>query len=80
VSAQTGYHLKLTGPGLSLDKEVPEELANRITLLVLSGGKSDHQPTGERVVRGPRLLQRQLEANPSASICSQVRRQKSHSR
>ena len=46
MSAQTGYQIKLTGPGLSLDKELSEELANRITLLVLSGGKSDQQPTG----------------------------------
>jgi len=46
VSAQAAYQLKLTGPGLSLDKEVSEELANRITLLVLSGGKSDQQPSG----------------------------------
>jgi hypothetical protein len=38
VSAQTDYQLKLTGPGLSLDKAVPEELANQIVRFVLSGG------------------------------------------
>lgn len=48
VSAQTGYQLKLTGPGLSLEKEVSEEIANRITLLVLSGGKPEQQfPAGK---------------------------------
>lgn len=46
MSAQTGYQIKLTGPGLSLDKEIPEDLANRITLIVLSGGKSDQQAHG----------------------------------
>lgn len=46
MSAQIGYQIKLTGPGLALDKELSEELANRITVLVLSGGKSDQQPTG----------------------------------
>jgi hypothetical protein len=44
VSAQAGYQLKLTGAGLSLEKEVSEEIANRITLLVLSGGKTEQQP------------------------------------
>jgi len=43
VAAQTGYQLKLTGPGLSLEKEVAEEIANQITLLVLSGGKPQTQ-------------------------------------
>lgn len=41
------YHVKLDGPGLSLEKEVSEELANRITLLVLSDGKSElRSPSG----------------------------------
>jgi hypothetical protein len=47
VSAQTGYQLKLTGPGLSLEKDVSEEIANRITLLVLSGGKIEQSPAGK---------------------------------
>jgi hypothetical protein len=37
----TAFQLKLTGPGLTLDREIPEDLANRITMLVFSGGKSD---------------------------------------
>jgi hypothetical protein len=47
VAAQTGYQLKLTGPGLSLDKDVSEELANRITLLVLSGKSEQQLPPGK---------------------------------
>jgi len=35
------FQVKLTGPGLTLDREITEELANRISMLVLSGGKSD---------------------------------------
>jgi hypothetical protein len=52
LSTQTGYQIKLTGPGLSVDKEVSEELANRITLLVLSGGKSDQQSAGGKAGAG----------------------------
>lgn len=48
VAAPTGYQLKLTGPGLSLEKEVAEEIANQITLLVLSGGKPEQQSTTGR--------------------------------
>ena len=48
MSAQTEYQLKLTGPGLSLEKEVSEEIANQITLLVLAGGKPEQQfPAGK---------------------------------
>ena len=48
MSVQTGYQFKLTGPGLSLEKEVSEEIANRITLIVLSDGKPDQQfPTAK---------------------------------
>jgi hypothetical protein len=48
VSAQSEYKLKLTGPGLTLDKDVSEELANRITLLVLGDGKSELQSLPNR--------------------------------
>lgn len=36
-----GYQVKLTGPGLSVDKELSEQLAHRIAMLVLSGGRTE---------------------------------------
>lgn len=39
MSPQSGYQIKLVGPGLSVDKDLSEDLANRIAMLVLSGGK-----------------------------------------
>jgi hypothetical protein len=37
----SGFQLKLTGPGLTLDKEITEDLANHITMLVVTGGKAE---------------------------------------
>src|SRR5262249_17996407 len=48
VPTQTKYQIKLTGHGLSLEREIPEDLASRITMIVLSGGKSDQPPADSR--------------------------------
>jgi hypothetical protein len=39
--ADTDCNIKLTGTGLSLDRKISQDLANRIVMLVLSGGKQD---------------------------------------
>jgi hypothetical protein len=39
--ADTDCNIKLTGAGLSLDRKISEDLANRIVMLILSGGKHD---------------------------------------
>jgi hypothetical protein len=52
ISTSSGYHIKLTGHGFSLDREIPEDLASRITMIVLSGGKSDQPPADSRGGRG----------------------------
>lgn len=83
MSAQTGYQIKLTGPGLSLDKEIPEDLANRITLIVLSGGKSDQQPAsseggagagtaGSAAAIGGRSVREYLLASKATQIPQQM--------
>jgi len=48
LSTQTGYQIKLTGRGFSLDREISEDLANRIAMIVLSGGQSEQPPAGGR--------------------------------
>jgi hypothetical protein len=47
VPSETTHHITLSGAGLSLDKEISEDLANRITMLVLSGGKSETPDAGK---------------------------------
>ena len=37
---EKAYKVKVSGPGLHLEREVPEALVNKVVLLVL-GGKSD---------------------------------------
>jgi hypothetical protein len=59
--SSTGYQVKLTGPGLSVDKELPEELAHRIAMLVLSGGK----------LETPDLKPKELVQKPNTSIHNQ---------
>jgi hypothetical protein len=38
------FSLKLSGNGLSIDREIPEPLAQEIAVFVLSGGKSELNP------------------------------------
>jgi len=56
--SSTGYQVKLTGPGLSVDKELSEELAHRIAMLVLSGGKTET----------PELKSKDFAIPPNASV------------
>jgi hypothetical protein len=50
MSSQAECQIKLSGPGLSVDKQIPEELANRIAMLVLSGGKLETLETATKNV------------------------------
>ena len=38
TKTQSGYSLKLVGPGVSFDRPISEEVANRIINLVMTGG------------------------------------------
>src|SRR5215467_5289172 len=44
--AETDCNIKLTGTGLSLDRKISQDLANRIVMLVLSGGQQDAGDNG----------------------------------
>lgn len=39
--AETEFTIKVTGTGLELDRKISQELANKIVMFVLSGGKKD---------------------------------------
>jgi hypothetical protein len=49
---QAGYRLKLTGPGVTIDRSVSEAVARRITALVMGGGTPEGIGAGEETHAG----------------------------
>jgi hypothetical protein len=46
------YSLKLTGQGISFDREVSEQIANQIINLVMVGGAGANPPIGSQGLAG----------------------------
>jgi hypothetical protein len=44
---QGGYKLKLTGPGITIDRPVSEVIARRVTALIMGGGITEDSVGGE---------------------------------
>jgi hypothetical protein len=51
--AETEFTIKVTGTGLELDRTISQELANKIVMFVLSGGKKDDDLGDDQDSREP---------------------------
>ena len=51
------YSVKIEGNGLSLDREVPKEIGDKIVVLVLTGGQQSFQPTNQHQNNQQNLVQ-----------------------